>query len=48
VCKAGRLGLGQEKGLGQESKVLEMPKQRLGTKSTRGNQNIKESIQEVA
>jgi hypothetical protein len=47
MYKAGRLGLEQEPGLRWESKVLELPKQRLGTKSTRGNKSIKESIQEV-
>jgi hypothetical protein len=48
TCKARRLGLGQKPGLRWESKVLKLPKQRLGTRRTRGNQSIKESIQEVA
>jgi hypothetical protein len=46
--KAGRLRLGQEPGVEQESKVLESPKRRFGTRRTRGNQSINESIQEVA
>jgi hypothetical protein len=47
TCKARRLDLGQELGLIQVGKVLESPKQRLGTKRTRGNQSIKNSIQVV-
>jgi hypothetical protein len=47
MCKAGRLKLGQELGLRGESKVLTLLKQRLGTKKMRGNQSIKESIQQV-
>jgi hypothetical protein len=35
--KARRLGPGQEQGLGWESKVLESPKQSLGTRRIRGN-----------
>jgi hypothetical protein len=48
TCKDERLKLGQELGLGWENKVLESPKQRLGTRGTRENQSIEESIQEVA
>jgi hypothetical protein len=44
TCKAGRLRLEQELGLRHKKKVLESPKRRLGTKRTRGNQSIKESI----
>jgi hypothetical protein len=47
TCKAGRLELGQEPEVRWESKVLNLPEQRLGTRRTRGNQSIKESIQEV-
>jgi basic membrane lipoprotein Med (substrate-binding protein (PBP1-ABC) superfamily) len=47
MCKAGRLRLEQELGLKLENKVLELPKQRLDSKRIRGNQSIKESIQEV-
>jgi hypothetical protein len=43
-CKVRRLRLGQELGLGWKSKELESPKQRLGTRRTRGHQSIKESI----
>jgi hypothetical protein len=45
ICKARGLGLGQE--LGCEDKVLELPKQRLGTRIIRENLSIKKSIQEV-
>jgi hypothetical protein len=48
TCKAEVLGLGQELKLGWKNKVLELPKQILGTKRIRGNQSIEESIQEVA
>jgi hypothetical protein len=41
TCKARRLGLELELGLRQESKVLELPKLRLGARRTRGNQSIK-------
>jgi hypothetical protein len=44
IYKAGRWALEQELGLRQESKVLELPQQTLGTRKTRGNQSIKESI----
>jgi hypothetical protein len=48
MSKAESLGLVLEQGLGQESKVLKSPKQRLGTRKTRRNQSTKERIQEVA
>jgi hypothetical protein len=47
MYKAGRLGLGQEPGIGWESTVLELPQRRLDTRRTRGNQSITERIQEV-
>jgi hypothetical protein len=47
TCKAGRLRLRQELGLGQERKVLELPKRRLGTRRIRDNQSIEEIIQQV-
>jgi hypothetical protein len=47
ICKAGTLGLGQESGRRQKTNVLKSPKRRLGIQKTRGNQSIKESIQEV-
>jgi hypothetical protein len=48
MCKTRGLGLGQGPGLGEKSKVLELPQQKLSTRRTRGNQSIKKSIQEVA
>jgi hypothetical protein len=48
MCKAGRLELEQEQGLRRENKVLKLPRQRLDTKRTSGNQSIEESIQEGA
>jgi hypothetical protein len=47
TCKIERLGLIQELELGWENKVLELLKQRLGTRIIRGNLSIKKSIQEV-
>jgi hypothetical protein len=47
TCRAGRLGVGKELELEQESKVLELPKSRLAIQGTRGNQSRKESIREV-
>jgi hypothetical protein len=44
MCRAGRLRLEQELGLSQESKVLELPESRHGTRRARGNQSITESI----
>jgi hypothetical protein len=44
---AGRLRPRQEPSLGRESKVLELPQQKLDTRRIRGNQSIKESIQEA-
>jgi hypothetical protein len=45
--KPGRPDLGKEHGLGKELKVLELLKQRLGTRMIRRNQSIMECIQEV-
>jgi hypothetical protein len=48
TCEVERLGLGQKQKLGQVDEVLESPKQRLGTRMTKGNLSIKGSIEEVA
>jgi hypothetical protein len=48
MYKARRQKLRQEQEPRWEDKVLELPKQILGTRIIRGNLSIKESIQEVA